>query len=370
MISNLRLQSVLGNFQIDNKAIDYHSFIARFYNFCLEEGMTPGKIIPSRAFCSDESQGLPIILITKHFAAFPFDHGLVGGVMAMGRHSPHAHHGQDLAIIQASHVGYDATAETFGTYRRLQTCDQQVSANCGMIDHTLEWYSNEYQFASDNILLQRTEAGDFFVTIDKQLLSQQYDEGLFVKLKDIIELDETTGSLTRSVRVLSTSKTFRASKDFKAYMSEQGYSWPDSPEPIGKHLKPSLFEYKRNIEEAGQVEQNLYPFIPWIVTSNEPMLSAAEINIQVEFDRAYRSIVREESYQGRNLIYIAGLNIDYSPDDEHSFALIQCVPWAAYVQRANGDHRILEQDELYERLMKCSEDNPDQVNLDSITCQS
>ncbi|HIO92041.1 MAG TPA: hypothetical protein EYG68_04255 [Leucothrix mucor] len=367
MISNLRLQSILGNFAIEEKTIDYHSFMARFYNFCLEEGMTAGKIVPSRAFCSDESQGLPIILISKHFGAFPFDHGLVGGVMATGRHSPHAHHGQDLAIIQASHVGYDPNTETFGTYRRIQTSDQQFSSNCGMIDHILEWYRDEYQFASENILLYRTEEGSF-VTIDKQLLSQEYVEGLFINLKDIIELEKSTQKLSKSVRVLSTSKTYRVSKDFKAYMSEQDFSWPEKPQEIGKYLKPSLFEYKREITtDTHQVEQNLYPFIPWIVTSTEPMLSAAEINIQVEFDRAYRSIVREESYHGRNLIYIAGLNIDYSPDDEHSFAQTQFVPWAAYVQHADGRHTIMEQDELYDRLMQCSEVNPDQVSLDSIT---
>ena len=366
MISNLRLQSILGNFKIDDKAIDYHSFIARFYNFCLEEGMTAGKIVPSRAFCSDESQGLPIILISKHFAAFPFDHGLVGGVMATSRHSPHAHHGQDLAIIHASHVGYDPNTESFGRYRRLQTSDRQFSSNCGMIDHTLEWYRTEYQFASENILLHRSDEGSF-VTIDNQLLSQKYKEGLFLNLEEIIEIEEFTQQLTKSVRVLSTSKTYSVSKDFKDYMKEQGYKWSKRPTPIGTFLNPSLFEYKRNIENTHQVEQNIYPFLPWIITSKDPMLSAAEINTQVEFDRGYRSIVREKSYHGRNLVYISGLNIDYSPDDEHSFALTQFVPWAAYVQHANGEHTVLEQDELYDRLMKCSETNPDQVSLDDIT---
>ncbi|RTZ66873.1 MAG: hypothetical protein DSZ29_02130 [Aquificaceae bacterium] len=365
MISNLRLRSILGNFEIEEKIIDYHSFIARFYNFCLEEGMTAGKIVPSRAFCSDESQGLPIILISKHFGAFPFDHGLVGGVMATSRHSPHAHHGQDLAIIQASHVGYDTSTETFGIYRRLQTSNQEFSPNCGMIDHTLEWYLNEYKFASKNILLHRTEEGSF-VTIDNQLLSQKYDEGLFINLRSIIEFEELTKEMTKSVQVLSTSKRYRVSKNFKAYLRERNFLWPKKPRAIGKYLKPNLFEYKRNIDNTHQVEKNIYPFIPWIVTSSEPMLSAAEINIQVEFDRGYRSIVREESYHGRNLIYISGLNIDYSPDNEHSFAQTQFVPWAAYVQHANGEHTILEQDELFNRLMQCSAVNPDQVSLDSI----
>ena len=41
--------------------------------------------------------------------------------MATDRHAPHAHHGKDMVIIQASHVGYDPDSGKFGVYRRLQT---------------------------------------------------------------------------------------------------------------------------------------------------------------------------------------------------------------------------------------------------------
>ena len=86
----------------------YNQFVSRAYNLSKSLGFTPGEIMPSRAFCSDESQGYPIILMAKHFGTFPFDHGQVGGVIATDRHGPHAHHGKDLVIIHASHVGYDA----------------------------------------------------------------------------------------------------------------------------------------------------------------------------------------------------------------------------------------------------------------------
>jgi hypothetical protein len=69
--------------------------------------------MPSRAFCSDESQGVPIILITRHFGTFPFNHGQVGGVIATDRHGPHAEHGKDMVVIQVSHVGYDPETKTF-----------------------------------------------------------------------------------------------------------------------------------------------------------------------------------------------------------------------------------------------------------------
>ena len=69
--------------------------------------MKPNRIMPSRAFCSDENQGYPIILIAKHFGSFPFNHGRVGVIVVTDRHGPHAHHGKDMVIIQASHVGYE-----------------------------------------------------------------------------------------------------------------------------------------------------------------------------------------------------------------------------------------------------------------------
>jgi hypothetical protein len=61
-------------------------------------GFGVGNIMPSRAFCADENQGFPTILITKHFGTFPFNHGRVGGIVATDRHGPHA---QDMVIIRA-----------------------------------------------------------------------------------------------------------------------------------------------------------------------------------------------------------------------------------------------------------------------------
>ena len=100
------VQARIGNFRMDHYWFRYSNFVPRLYNWVLDLGFEKGKIMPSRAFCSDESQGYPIILLAKHFGAFPFNHGQVGGIVATDRHGPHAHHGKDLAIILASHVGY------------------------------------------------------------------------------------------------------------------------------------------------------------------------------------------------------------------------------------------------------------------------
>ncbi|MEE9352647.1 MAG: hypothetical protein V3U78_10330 [Thiotrichaceae bacterium] len=362
MIMNLRLKSILGNFKIEDHTFEYEDFIARFFNLCIDEGMEYGKIVPSRAFCSDESQGFPIILITKHFGAFPFDHGLVGGIMAKGRNTAYAHHGKDLAIFQASHVGYDAETGHFGEYRRLQTVDSHMSSNCGKVHSVLDWYQSEYMFASENTLLQLVD-NKHYITIDNQLLEQKYEDGLFLDL-DLLIQSPKEGQATTPDKILSTSKVFRASNELIAFLKEGSFIWTkDQPKSFGRFLKPDLFTFKHARKKKDHMENNLHRHMPWIVTSREPMLSAAEVNVQIEFDRSYRDIVKEPEYHGRNLIYIAGLNIDYSPEEGQLFSKTQFVPWAAYVQRADGTHEVLEQDELYARLQACDNHNPHTTDM-------
>jgi hypothetical protein len=78
------------SFRVDDCATRYSKFVPRLFNFCLSLGMKPNRIMPSRAFCSDENQGYPIMLIAKHSRSFPFNHGRVGGIIATDRHGPGA----------------------------------------------------------------------------------------------------------------------------------------------------------------------------------------------------------------------------------------------------------------------------------------
>ena len=158
--------------------------------------------MPSRAFCSDENQGFPIILITKHFGAFPFNHGLVGGIVATDRHGPHAHHGKDLVIIQASHVGYDPETGNFGVYRRLQMDPLANTASCGKIDAVLEWYQQEYHFAKENVSFTLMD-GQAVVIIDNQFLDNDGKDGLFLALDNMIDTKKDTS--LEPLHVLSTS---------------------------------------------------------------------------------------------------------------------------------------------------------------------
>src|SRR5210317_2381012 len=125
----------LAPFKVDGMAIPYAEFVPKLYNLCMTLGFRKGLIMPSRAFCSDENQGWPIILLTKHFGTFPFNHGRVGGIVAIDRHGPHAHHGEDSVIVQASHVGYDPETGTYGKCARPKMEGTYLSDSCGKITH-------------------------------------------------------------------------------------------------------------------------------------------------------------------------------------------------------------------------------------------
>ncbi len=353
--------SILKSFALRGLMMRYSQFAPRLYNFCLSLGFTAGKIMPSRAFCSDESQGFPTILIAKHFGAFPFNHGRVGGIVATDRHGPHAHHGKDMLIVQASHVGYDPDTQKFGEYRRHQTEGARKSTNCGKIMATLAWYQSEFELASNNIFLE-TDGDKFYITIDKALLRTDKNEGLFLRLDKII------GKNQEPLHSYSTSSQFSVSDDFLNMLGRDTWQ-PKQRVALQNNLRPELYYFERNVahdtEGHSHLGHNLLPAMPWILASDYPALTAAKVNTQVEFDRSYRTILVEPDYQGKNLLFISGLHIDISPAESQPFPLTKFVPWAAYHQHENGEHQIIEQAELNTLLRAQSVKNPAKLDLEA-----
>lgn len=352
------ISGLLGSFRVAEVAMRYSDFVPRFYNLTKSLGFEAGKIMPSRAFCSDESQGYPIILIAKHFGTFPFNHGRVGGVVSIDRHGPHAHHGQDLVIIHASHVGYDPESATYGTYRRIQTAEHDFTVSCGKICGTLDWYSHEYQFARDNIFVLR-ENDDLHIVIDNQLLHTERPEGLILRLDRLVEKD--VANELQPLRNLSTSKVFRISQSLQEKLGQLSLSEGEL-HPLKDWFTPDLFFFRKASDD--HMDRNLIDAMPLIVASKWPALTAAQVNTQVEFDRAFRSILQEPEYAGKNLLFISGLHIDISPQPGQLFPLTKFIPWAACHLRKDGSHETWEQQELYERIQAQPKENPDQVDLE------
>lgn len=352
------ISGLLGSFRVAEVAMRYSDFVPRFYNLTKSLGFKAGKIMPSRAFCSDESQGYPIMLIAKHFGTFPFNHGRVGGIVSTDRHGPHAHHGQDLTIIHASHVGYDPESGAYGTYRRLQTANHDFTVSCGKVCGTLDWYLRDYQFAKENIFLVR-ESDDLHIVIDNQLLHPERPEGLILKLDRLVEMG--VGNELQPLRSLSTSKVFRVSGLLREKIGSP--TWAEGElQPMKDRFTPDLFFFRKDSDD--RMDRNLIDAMPLIVASKWPALTAAQVNTQVEFDRAFRSILQEPAYKGKNLLFISGLHVDISPQENQLFPLTKFVPWAACHLSKDGSHETWEQQELYERITKQPLENPDQVDLE------
>jgi hypothetical protein len=106
----------LGEFKIEKMAIRYSQFVPQLYNYCLSLGFERKKMMPSRAFCSDETQGYPAILLAQHFGTFPFDHGQVG--------------------VESRPIAIDRTltmARTLSSYRQAMSVMTQARAALGFI---------------------------------------------------------------------------------------------------------------------------------------------------------------------------------------------------------------------------------------------
>ncbi len=361
----------LAPFKIDGLAISYAEFAPKLYNLCMTLGFRKGLIMPSRAFCSDENQGWPIILLTKHFGTFPFNHGRVGGVVAIDRHGPHAHHGEDSVIVQASHVGYDPHSGAYGKFTRPKMAGCCISDSCGKITHVITPYLEQYQFAKERIFLHKDDKGTYLITVKNSFVdfeSHPVKNGLVLHLESIVKVKENGKILP--VAAISTSQTYEVSEEFRRRIDATGYTWKiGEGESIGKLLTEDLFYFREDLHETDEsilLERNLIEFMPIIVTSRNPSLRAAKINIQLEFARTVESIRRGSEYAGKNLLYVAGLNIDISEYEGHP-ATTYFVPWSAHIQLKDGTPEKyihpLEQEAIHALLMEQESVNPEQADL-------
>jgi len=246
-----------------------------------------------------------------------------------------------------------------------------MSDSCGKLIHVITPYLDQYCFARERIFLRKDHNGHCLITVKNSFIdfvSNPVAQGLVLRLNNIVAEDSM--GVIRPFTSASTTQTYEVSDPFRRRLDDQGYTWlPDGGQCIGNLLTSDLFYFRQDFHETDDsilLERNLIEFMPDIVSARFPPLRAAKTNIQLEFARVVESIRRSDDYKGRTLLYIAGLNIDISENEELP-VMNYFVPWAAHVQLKDGTpakytHPI-EQDALYAKLMEQSPENPDQIDL-------
>jgi hypothetical protein len=268
-------------------------------------------------------------------------------------------------------VGYDPDTGIYGRYQRPRMAGKTDSDSCGKITHVITPYIDKYKFARDRIFLLKGEDGRHLINVKNSFVdfsSCRVKDGFVLRLQDIVKPD--ADGIIRPVGAYSTSQTYEVSDLFSNRISWTDYEWKSGPgESIGDFLSADLFYFREKFHETDDailLERNLLEFMSQIVTAKNPQLRAAKINIQQEFARAVESIRRGQEYAGKNLLYIAGLNVDISEYHEYP-ATTYFVPWAAHIKLKGTDPVVyshpLEQQEIFNKLMEQGIDNPDQVNL-------
>ncbi|GMR08527.1 MAG: hypothetical protein BMS9Abin26_1532 [Gammaproteobacteria bacterium] len=347
------------NVDIHAYAMDYARFIPRLYNLCQSFDLKARRIRLASAFCMDEDQSYCQLLLAKHFGRFPADLSFIDGTLDREAFNEFSTHAGDMIIIQASHIGYNPLKSAFCTFPDPTSDIVAGEISCHSLCTAIEWCQQEYNFAQQQIQLERSN-GNTMIIIDNGLLNNDRQHGLFLNLENLVAREEGLKE-NEFLETRSTAKVFRASRRLAEQMTQ-------TQMPIGHLLSPGDFYFRfPDIErKTGNAIENLSEYMPLIVTSEEPGLMAAQINTMVEFDRNSRYIKKRDNFRGRRIVYLAGLNVDIQSSKPVQFQQTRFIPWAAYIRVGEGVHSTLEQAALTNKLFSQSHNNPDQLDLDRV----
>ena len=370
-----RLQQRLAKCRFDTAVTSsYSEFMPRLHKWLDTLGFDRHLTMPSRAFCSDETQGCPTIQIKRQFGVFPFDHGVVGGLLAVDRHGPHSHHGEDMLLVQASHVGVDDETGLYGAVRRVKMRGGDLGATCGKLCGAIEPFIDDYELCINTTLATIRDDGRVMIDVDTQFLQKDRPMGTVLKY-DKLFAKALDNQFLPPQNVSSIRASFFASETFASHFittleRERTVKGAppvekNKPMPIGRALTARYFScvyHSPPLDEPHSVVlANLIPTMPAIVTHEHPALAAAIANTQAEFESSYRSVSSTPHYKGRNFMYIAGINVDVSPSKEAAqqhrseFMRTRFIPWAAYYHTRDGRRELLEQEEVALKLSSFAE---------------
>ncbi len=366
MVLTIKKKPVKFSITSDSR-LEYPDFCPQLYNLVINEfRFRKNETIVSKAFCSDENQGGSTLHLCKNFGVYPFNHGRVGATVALDRNGPFSHHGKDLVIVAASHVGFDEENHVFGTYRRPH-CGQETF-DCGMLVGTIADYLTEYEVAKKTINLVK-EGKKYFVIIKTQLIhnlnhkDDPYENGEPPRL--LLKMNRIVQSLEPVEGIISGQK-FLAADSLVEKLGKRKWT-TGKGNPIGDELTAELFTFRQIPENhiTNAAVENLQKFMNYIVSSKFPSLTAAVIQCQEEYGRTVRSIQVDPFFFNRDVFFVAGIHIDQSPKKGQivPFPNIEFVPYAALLKKRDGRTLMFDQQEVLDLMKSQSTINENAISL-------
>ncbi len=325
--------------KISGRLIPAYDFLPRIKRLCL-------------------SLGFNNPIISKSTKLVPHPHKSLSGISHESFSEPHEIMEQrDHIIILSTMVPYE---QNWGGFSGLpgQHFAQKLGAGLGVTpsDFILP-YLKRYQLAQTHVRVGCDSTGKFLVTLPDYLLcNDEGDDGITMQvIVEKIAEPNAKGQLEPLV-VSGALVTFPLAFHLRQSMDEKKISWqPGRFIPIGEHLTPELFHFVSPSSpdpNASPFSTMLLPMMPWIVAHKTPHLAATLIHLQTNFLREYEAFVATGPNDLRNLLCVAGLDIDMRGFRGRKEQYI--VPWQACWKRHGycyDNIYPLLQDDLFVALM-------------------
>ena len=262
----------------------------------------------------------------------------------------------EAVIVLSCRVAYNPHWGAFGGHPQLlvqaKTDDDDEPCPAAFIAPFLQ----QYRFAQERIFLAMNGQGEHLITLPACLLAKTRDNGYrFSVLLDQVAEPDKDGNIV-PVTISGRVSTYTLSGKLRQAIDRQGHVWQSGRSfPIGRYLGSELFsfgDFGPASDRNGLFVSTLLPYLNEIVTHRTPDLRAAEIHLSQVFARAVALQRAEYAENSKNVLYLAGLDIDMSGfqgyEEQHCF-----VPWQAYLA-GRDEERVLAQDDLFIRLMQAS----------------
>ncbi len=219
-------------------------------------------------------------------------------------------------------------------------------------------FLNLYREAQENIFISQTTQGQCLITLPENMPVGEGSGSKYrfnLHLERIVQPDSAGDP--QPILMSGNQHSFVVSADFQQTVAGLLNEWMRGRKlAIGNYLESRLFSFEASgsdIDGDNPYTETILPYLAEIVTHPTPNLRAAEIHLQQIFMRNMKRLTSEGGTSSRNLLCIAGLDIDmtaFTGEEEHYF-----VPWQAYVTlggKESGKEYFLAQDDLFMQLMQ------------------